>query len=153
VIDAETSHAPGHLIRRAHQIHDMLFAQETAGYDITSPQLAAMRAIALNPGLEQTALSEIIAYDSSTIGGLIDRLEAKGLVQRTVGKRDRRKRELTLTPRGHKVLTKVMPPASRVADRLLEPLSPAEREQLIEMLQRITGVSGERRNETETAVA
>ena len=141
MIDPHTARIAGHLIRRAHQIHDMLFAQETAGYDITSPQLAALQAIAHRPGLEQTALPEIIAYDSSTIGGLIDRLEAKGLVQRTIGKHDRRKRELTLTPRGQKLLARVLVPASRVSDRLLESLDASEREQLIDLLQRVVGLS------------
>jgi DNA-binding MarR family transcriptional regulator len=151
VIDPQTARIAGHLIRRAHQIHDMLFAQETAGFDITSPQLAALQAISHQPGLEQTALSEIIAYDSSTIGGLIDRLEAKALVQRTIGKHDRRKRELTLTPRGQKLLAKVMPPASRVADRLLESLDASEREHLIDLLQRVVGLSERRTRESNVA--
>lgn len=135
--DDESWRQAGHLVRRAHQAHDTIFAAETAGFDITSPQLAALSAIAGRPGIEQTTLSELIGYDSSTIGGLIDRLEAKKLVRRAIGKRDRRKRELTLTPLGQQLLTEVMPRAARVHGRLLAPLSAKEREAFIAMLQRV----------------
>lgn len=142
MIDDETARTAGHLIRRAHQIHDTIFAQETAGFEITSPQLAALTSIAKHPGIEQTALSELIAYDCSTIGGLIDRLEAKKLVRRTVGKHDRRTRQLTLTAAGQAVLAEVLPHAARVHGRLLEPLSPQEREAFIAMLQRVVHIHG-----------
>jgi hypothetical protein len=80
----DLQHTVGHLVRRTHQLHNLLFSQVTAGCDITSPQFAALRTIEAFPELEQNGLSEIIAYDRTTIGGLIDRLEAKGLVQRSV---------------------------------------------------------------------
>lgn len=134
----------GHLIRRAHQVHDAVFAQALAGLDITSPQLAALLAIGDFPGVEQTTLADIIAYDCSTIGGLIDRLEAKGFVARTVGARDRRTRQLSLTPIGQALLHEALPKAARVHDLVLEPLSPDEREVFITMLQRVVHVNGSR---------
>ena len=142
MIDDATARTAGHLVRRAHQIHDTIFAQETAGFDITSPQLAALTSIAKHPGIEQTALAELIAYDCSTIGGLIDRLEAKKLVRRSVGKHDRRTRQLSLTQAGQTLLAEVLPHAARVHGRLLEPLSPQEREAFIAMLQRVVDING-----------
>ena len=146
MIDEETARNAGHLVRRAHQIHDTIFAQETAGFDITSPQLAALTSIARHPGIEQTALSELIAYDCSTIGGLIDRLEGKKLVRRSIGKHDRRTRQLTLTPAGQELLEAVLPPAGRVHGRLLEPLSPQEQEAFIGMLRRIVDIRRSKEN-------
>ena len=131
-------------MRRAHQVHDTIFAQETAGFEITSPQLAALSSIARNPGIEQTALAELIAYDCSTIGGLVDRLEAKKLVRRSVGKRDRRTRQLAITAHGRALLAAVTPHAARVHGRLLEPLAPAEREHFVAMLQRVVDVAARR---------
>lgn len=145
--DEETWRQAGHLVRRAHQAHDTIFAQETAGFDVTSPQLAALGSIARRPGIEQTALSELIGYDSSTIGGLIDRLEAKKLVRRTVGKHDRRTRQLTLTPLGQTLLAEVLPRAARVHGRLLAPLTAAEREAFIEMLQRVVRTAATTRDD------
>ena len=130
----------GHLIRRAHQMHDTVFGEVVARFDITSPQFAALLAIAEFPGLEQGALSELIAYDRSTIGGLIDRLESKGLVRRTIGARDRRTRRLSLTPAGAAMLRKLRVHTPRIQERLLAPLSPSEREQFLEMLGRVVDI-------------
>jgi MarR family transcriptional regulator, lower aerobic nicotinate degradation pathway regulator len=127
----------GHLVRRAHQIHDTIFAEETAGYDITSPQFAALRAVAEFPEIEQTALSDTIAYDRSTIGGLIDRLEAKGMLRRTIGTRDRRTKRLSLTPAGATLLSALGSKTPRVQERLLAPLSPEERATFLHLLERI----------------
>jgi DNA-binding MarR family transcriptional regulator len=131
----------GHLIRRAHQLHDTVFGEVVARFDITSPQYAALLAIAEFPGLEQGALSELIAYDRSTIGGLIDRLEGKDLVRRTIGARDRRTRLLSLTPAGATMLRKLRQQTPLVQQRLLSPLSPSERELFLEMLGRVVNIS------------
>lgn len=50
-----------------------------------------------SPGIEQVKLTELIAYDPSTIGGLVDRLESKGLVERRPDAADRRLKRLNLT--------------------------------------------------------
>lgn len=136
----EAYRSAGHLIRRAHQLHNVLFGELTAGFDVTSPQFAALQAIAEFPGLEQAALSDLIAYDRSTIGGLIDRLEAKGLVRRTVGTEDRRTKRLELTSDGQALLRAVQPRASQVHERLLAVLAPAERELFIALLSRVVGI-------------
>ena len=52
---------PGHLIRRAHQISGAIFAAHLAGFDLTSVQYAAMEAIAAQPGIDATRLSDLIA--------------------------------------------------------------------------------------------
>jgi DNA-binding MarR family transcriptional regulator len=127
----------GHLVRRAHQIHDTIFAEETAGFDITSPQYAALRAVAEYPEIEQTALSDAIAYDRSTIGGLVDRLEAKGMLRRTIGTRDRRTKLLTLTPAGTELLRKLKSRVPRVQERILAPLSARERATFLALLERV----------------
>jgi DNA-binding MarR family transcriptional regulator len=131
----------GHLVRRAHQIHDTIFAEETAGYDVTSPQYAALRAVAEQPGIEQTALSDAIAYDRSTIGGLVDRLEAKGLMRREAGTRDRRTKQLTLTPAGSKLLRELQKRVPSVQQRMLAPLSPPEQATFTALLERVVDLA------------
>lgn len=119
----------GHLIRRLNQISTSVFTEgmKQAGFDLTAVQFAAMNAIRANPGLDQASLAGRIAYDRSTIGGVIDRLEAKGYIARRVSDRDRRARELLLTPRGEAVLQEITPVVRNLQPAILSGLSEEER--------------------------
>jgi DNA-binding MarR family transcriptional regulator len=107
--DLET--LPGHLIRRVQQISVSLFTARMAeaGLDITSVQFAAMVTLKDRPGLDQQTLAGLIAYDRVTIGGVIDRLAAKGYVRRETSPIDRRAKVLTLTAEGERVLGRAHP--------------------------------------------
>jgi DNA-binding MarR family transcriptional regulator len=50
------------------------------------------------PGLDQRTLASSIGFDTSTIGGVIDRLEKRGLIERQASPTDRRVRLLQVTP-------------------------------------------------------
>jgi len=119
----------GHLIRRLHQQSSQIFAQRTkaAGFDLTSVQFAALDAIRSRPDTDQARVAELIAYDRATIGGVIDRLEQKGLIRRIVSERDRRARELSLTPEGERVLAALLPIVREVQDEILAALGKADR--------------------------
>jgi DNA-binding MarR family transcriptional regulator len=141
-VTAGFQRTPGHLVRRAHQFHNTIFAEETQGRDVTAPQFAALRALNEYPDIDQTTLSRIISFDRATIGGLVDRLEAKGLVRRTVDKADRRSRTLRLTAQGRALLALLSPMLERVSERMLAPLAPSERKQLLDLLERVIAHEG-----------
>lgn len=119
----------GHLIRRLHQQATYTFAQRTqaAGFDLTPIQFAAMDAIYAHPHTDQARVTEMIAYDRATIGGVIDRMEQKGWVRRVVSERDRRARELSLTPEGERVRVALLPIVQDLQNDILAPLSEKER--------------------------
>jgi DNA-binding MarR family transcriptional regulator len=131
---------PGHLIRRLHQISSALFAEECSGFGLTSVQYAAMAALQANPGVDATRLSALIAFDRSTIGDVLDRLEAKGLVRRCPSATDRRVKLLSLTADGAALLDRVADPVARVQQRLLEPLAPADRAVMVRLLAQLASV-------------
>ena len=118
----------GHLIRRLQQQSTQIFQAQTqaAGLDLTSVQFAALDAIAQQPGIDQASLAATISFDRATIGGVIDRLESKGLVQREVSAQDRRARRLHLTPEGMQLLAASRPVVEALQADILAPLSPAE---------------------------
>ena len=93
---------PGHLARRFQQIAVAVFLAEVgeAGFDLTPVQYAALAAIRTNPGIDQVTLAGLIAYDRTTITGVVDRLVQKGLLVRNPSSRDRRARELADHRRG-----------------------------------------------------
>ena len=96
---------PGHLIRRAHQISSALFAEECGAFDLTAVQYAALVAIRDNPAVDATRLSTLIAFDRSTLGDVLERLEAKGRIRRSPSPGDRRVKLLHLSKEGEEVLT------------------------------------------------
>ena len=89
---------PGHLVRRAHQVSTALFAEECRHFDLTSVQFAALFVLRAAGELDATRLAELIAFDRSTIGDVIERLELKGWIARTGSGDDRRVKLIRLTP-------------------------------------------------------
>ncbi len=131
----------GHLIRRLHQQSTLVFVQRTqeAGYDLTPIQFAALDAIHNAPGADQATVAEMIAYDRATIGGVIERLEQKGWVRRVVSERDRRARELSLTPEGLRVLKALVPVVRGLQDEILQALGDADRARFLRLARQAVG--------------
>lgn len=131
---------PGHMIRRLHQASVSLFLEETAETDqsLTPVQYAALCAIRMRPGLDQATLAGLIAYDRVTIGGVVERLVQKGLVDRRVSARDRRARELALTEAGETLVDTVTPAVRRAQVRMLDGLDAAERATFLKLLEKAT---------------
>ena len=121
--------APGHQIRRAHQLSIALFMEETAGFDVTPVQFAILNALIDDPGEDQITLAGRVAFDAATSGSVIGRLEAKGWVRREADPADRRRKLLWVTPDGQQVALQMKRAVSKVQMRLLGPLSDAERKQ------------------------
>jgi DNA-binding MarR family transcriptional regulator len=131
----------GHLIRRLHQQSTLVFVQRTqeAGFDVTPIQFAALDAISNQPGMDQATLAEQIAYDRATIGGVIERLEQKGWVRRVVSERDRRARELSLTPEGQRILKALLPVVRDLQDDILPSLTEADRARFLKLARQAVG--------------
>jgi DNA-binding MarR family transcriptional regulator len=129
----------GHLIRRLNQHSTQVFGAriQATGIDLTPVQFAAMSAIAAHPGIDQARVAAEIAYDRATIGGVIDRLEQKGYIARTVAKRDRRAREVRLTEKGAAILAQTQPVVSALQAEILLGLSAAERALFLDLAQKI----------------
>ena len=125
---------PGHDIRRLHQISVAIFMQETEAFGVTPVQYAALQAVGHQPGMDQRTLARTIGFDTSTIAGVIDRLEARGLMQRNASAQDRRVRLLTLTAAGGTLLAALVPAMLQAQQRILSALPEAERGEFMRML-------------------
>ena len=91
--DSRLIEMPGHLIRRLHQISFALFLDQAKAFAVTPVQYAALVAIERHPGIDQTTLCNVIAFDRTTIGGVVGRLQRKKLITRVNGAHDRRTKE------------------------------------------------------------
>ncbi len=91
-----------------------------AEFDLAPAQLMALKV--LSPA-EPKAMSDLacaLRCDNSNVTGIVDRLEARGLVQRRPGEKDRRVKMLEVTPEGEAL-------RARVHDRLRRPPEPLAR--------------------------
>jgi DNA-binding MarR family transcriptional regulator len=128
---------PGHLIRRAQQIAVSIFLEECAEFDLTPVQYAALFAINDTPGIDATRLSSVLAFDRSTLGNVLDRLENKKLVARSTTPDDKRVKVLRLTPKGQQVLATVEPLVVQAQQRILAPLSEADQKKFVTILEQL----------------
>jgi MarR family transcriptional regulator, temperature-dependent positive regulator of motility len=129
---------PGHLARRFQQIAVAVFLAEVedAGYDLTPVQYVALTAVSTNPGLDQVTLAGLIAFDRTTITGVVDRLVQKGLMARHESSRDRRARELKITEAGRRVLRGITPAVEAAQRTMVRGLTEKEAKELVRLLQK-----------------
>jgi len=128
---------PGHLFRRCHQISTGMFLERCKGFKIRPLQYAVLEALHEQGPAQQIALSGMLALDRTTIGLTVDKLEARGLVKRVDDPADRRINVVMITDAGLKLLGQIEPIVARMQEELLAPLSKADREQLIDILNRL----------------
>lgn len=136
---------PGHLARRFQQIAVAVFHAEVggAGYDLTPVQYAALAATAQHPGIDQATLAGLIAYDRTTITGVIDRLAQKGLLERHASKRDRRAHELHVTGAGKRTLRAIEPAVDAAQELMLRGLTASEAKVLMRLLSKAIAAGNE----------
>ena len=134
---------PGHLIRRLQQIAVAVFLEETHSLGVTPIQYAALQAVAATPGLDQRTLSGHIGLDTSTVAGVIDRLQTRGLLTRTVSRVDRRARVLAVTAAGAEALDAMQPAVLQAQKRIMAPLPKGERQEFIRMLKVLVDANNE----------
>jgi DNA-binding MarR family transcriptional regulator len=107
-----------------------------AELDLTVPMGHAMRHLA--KPTSQRELAALLGYDASNVTGIIDRLEASGLVERHVAEGDRRVRLVSLTDKGVAVMVDLHDRIIK-ASPLLARLEPDERHTLHQLLAKLAG--------------
>jgi DNA-binding MarR family transcriptional regulator len=129
---------PGFLLRRAHQIAVGIFEEECAAIGLTPPQHGVLITIERHPGIDQAGLARALGFDRATIGQVTRGLAVRGLLRRASSKEDRRRKTLTVTPRGVSVLKRAQHAMHSTSDRLLAPLPHADRRIFMDLLIRLT---------------
>src|SRR5882724_3422152 len=134
---------PGYLFRRMQQIAVAIFVEECKAYGLTPVQYAALVAIRTHPGIDATRLSAVIAFDRSTLGSVIERLQAKSYIERKPAREDKRVKLLHLTRKGSALLRDIMPSVDRAQARMLQPLKQADRKALLALLTQLVDLNNE----------
>lgn len=90
-------------LRRIIRAVDLYSRKLRKDYDITGPQLMCLLEIAAYGPITSSAIGKSVHLSASTVVGIIDRLEAKGLIKRERDQRDRRLVYVTVTDLGREV--------------------------------------------------
>ncbi|MDB5876405.1 MAG: putative transcriptional regulator [Ramlibacter sp.] len=140
MVEFEPRDAPGHLLRRAQQLHAAVFAETVSSADLTTPQFAVLTALRSHPDVDQASLSQRLAIDRSTIADVANRLEERGLITRHRDPRDARRKVLALTDAGRELHDRTVPEVLEVGRRLVEPLDEDDRATFLRCLRTIIAV-------------
>lgn len=134
------SAAPGHLIRRAQQVHALLWVEHVSA-ELSSVQYAVLLVLHNEPGIDQRRLGEHASLDKSTGSGVIARMEARGLITRRRDRTDGRRNLLSLTAAGRRQLFGHAAGVMSVQRELLEPLAPAQRLKFLSLMRHVKSPS------------
>jgi DNA-binding MarR family transcriptional regulator len=134
---------PGHLLRRAVQVMNLLWTEEVS-HTITSPQFAALNALYSQPNLDQRTLGQRISLDRSTMAEVVSRLSSRGLIRSERDKRDGRRKTITLTPKGLHTVQQLIPRTHAMTRRLVGPLDQRQRDDLLCLLTKMVGANERR---------
>ena len=126
----------GYRLRLAQQAVFRDFAGSVQG--LSPGRVGLLVYIDANPGVTQSRLAEAAERDRSTMVGVLDRLEARGLIERRRGE-DRRTNGLWLTRAGRTLLARALRGIAKHEKRIAARLSAAERRQLLTLLGKIAG--------------
>jgi MarR family 2-MHQ and catechol resistance regulon transcriptional repressor len=122
------------------------FAMEATGsadirrLGLTPPQFDVIATLGNTPGMTFKELGEKTLITKGTLTGVVDRLEAKGLVQRVAAEEDRRSVIARLTPEGENMFEETFTSHILFMKQRFDRLSTAERQQITASLRRLRAV-------------
>lgn len=127
----------GFVLRRANQRHMTIYAERMDR--LTPQQFSTLYRLAVSPGPQsQNALGRSAAMDAATTKGVVNRLQARGLITTQKDKEDRRRLLLSATEEGRALIAECMPVMQSITEETLKPLSKTERRRLLDLLEKIS---------------
>lgn len=113
------------------------FKNKLAQFDVTPVQYAILKCLWDNGDQSPTQLSQALFLDTSTITGILARMERKDLIKRMHSKTDRRAVTIRIKPIGKKLQPQIELAISEANNEVLSSLSGDELDQLREYINRI----------------
>jgi DNA-binding MarR family transcriptional regulator len=124
-------------------IHDLArairrrFDEQARQHGLTMPQWKVLGQLSKVGELSQVALANLADMDPMTLSGIVDRLEAKGLVERIPDPNDNRAKLVRNTGKAQELVVEIRAVARELYEEALQGVSEEEREALFEVLKRI----------------
>ena len=127
----------GFLMRVAMQRHTSIFMSNMIE-DLTQTQFAVLAKLHEVGPSSQNHLVRLVYLDAATIKGVVDRLGLRGFITTGSDPTDRRRRAVSLTEKGARVVDAAIRVAAEVSAKTLRPLTAEEQRTLTRLLKKIT---------------
>ena len=144
--DVGSSHVQGQikqiiqLIRKLVRARELYTKELIKKYHLSASQLHCILVLHEMGPIPPSQIAKHIMVNSSTVTGVIDRLENKGFLQRVRNSKDRRVITISLTKEGEKLAMHAPLPILEQMVEGLKGLPDQERSQIIQSLQKLTGM-------------
>jgi len=129
-------------IRQIIRTADIDSRELASQHQITAPQLMCLLAVVEKGSATATDIAERIHLSPSTLVGVLDRLEGKGLIRRVRDVEDRRRVEVTLTDAGRVLASETPFPLQYSLEKALKQLSGSQRQRLAASMERLATLMG-----------
>ena len=115
----------GYLVHDVSRIRRTLMDQMMRPFGITRSQWSVLSALSRggNDGMMQVDLARLMDVGKVTVGGLVDRLEATGHIERRADAEDRRAKRVFITEQGYEVIRLMIIMAAKINQRILKGVS------------------------------
>ena len=131
-----------HLLHRAGQCADELFAMNTGKTDLTPRQFAVLSTVAQTEDVSQTSIVDATGIDRSTLADIVRRLVERGLLARRRTKQDARMYAVRLSAAGRAAVDAASAGATETNDTILAALPASQRAVFVNALQKIVQTMG-----------
>lgn len=112
-----------------------VFPRVAAEFDLMPQELHMLRLLGENDSLPQRAFAELLWCDASYVTAIVDKLEARGLIERRPDATDRRVKRLALTPAGRKLRKQALRRLYQPPEAIKQ-LSPSDKKALRDIMRR-----------------
>ena len=129
--------APLPMARRFLLIATAIWAEACADECLSHLEFGTLGALGRQPDIDRSGLAAVIGVDRTNIGLIIDQLEKRGFVERSVNPDDRRAQRMHVTHAGQDAFSRQARKTAIAREKILAPLSSEERETLYDLLERI----------------
>lgn len=133
--DRNLERSLGFLVHDVSRLMRTAFDRRVAALGLTRSQWRVLAYVYRDQGLAQSELADVLDVGKVTLGGLVDRLEAKGWLERRSDDNDRRIKRVYLRPDAEPIIQSMRAPAQELYTAVVKGLSAEQQENLIDMLQ------------------
>jgi DNA-binding MarR family transcriptional regulator len=130
----------GFLVRDVYRLYVKHFERSAREIDLTLAQCKVLGHLSRNEGISQARLAELTDTDPMTLVRTLDRMQQDEWIERRPDPEDRRAHRLYLREAAKPIMNRMWKIADQARQEALAALSLTEREQLVDLLERVHGV-------------